>query len=427
MRRWLDSLFGRVLLVQAGVALMVVFLVGAIAVRQQSVSLARITAPIWAAALKPVISSGRPLPREQPVNLQVKLLSGPPPENSMAVQWYPRFLALADELRNAGLPLVSIRVSGPTGNAVTWLELQQGAQTSWIGIHGAMDGSDAIQRMTRGFILGALCTLLAAWWLTGRVVRPLADLRMAMRRFAADGLAPEPAASSAPAELRELSQQFAELARQRQSLDEQRRIMLAAISHDLRSPLGRIRMAAELLPEAAGVAERREAIVRNVQLADRLLGTFIDLTRSEDEPLLDRVDLVELAQRVLADEPDIQTQLPRHPAWMQPASAIGLERLLRNLLDNARHHGAAPVEVAIGITGDRLVLTVRDRGPGIAQEERQAMLMPFVRGEASRSRPGTGLGLAIVERTARRHGGKLSLEDAAPGLRVRIEFPREAS
>jgi two-component system osmolarity sensor histidine kinase EnvZ len=279
-------------------------------------------------------------------------------------------------------------------------------------------------RSLGGLAIGVLGTLAAAWWLSQRVLRPVADLRRAMRRFEADGHLPAPAAANAPAELRELAQQFAALASQRQALEAQRRTMLAAISHDLRTPLGRIRLAAELLPEVDGVALRRETIVRNVGLTDRLLGSFIDLARADDEPVAGRVDLTALVADLSLGEADLaQPVLPAQPLWLQPASAVALERALRNLLDNARLHGVPPITLTLHRDGPWALLTVRDHGAGIAAEDRSAMLQPFTRGDASRHRPGTGLGLAIVQRTAVRHGGMLLLDGAGPGLRATLRLP----
>ena len=327
MKRWFDSLFARVLLVQGLVALMAMLLVGVFAVRQQSVALAKAIAPLWATALLPsaTAASATPpastLPRSERVTTTVQLLAGPPPADAVTTGWYPRFHALAAELRAVGVPVVSMRVSGTTGAAVTWLELERGSQRSWVGMRGELEGADLRERAYGAFLAGALGTLLAASLLSRRLVRPLTELRLSMRR-------------------------------------------------------------------------------RNVQVADRLLGSFIEMARAEDEPLHDRVDLAELLRQVLADDERFLAQAPDDPVWVQPATALGLERAVRNLLDNACNHGA-----------------------GIAAAERENMVKPFVRGETSRLRLGTGLGLAILQRTVHRHHGKLILDDAAPGLRVRIELP----
>ncbi len=424
MRPWLDTLFARMLLVHGAVALLVAVLFAVFAMRQQSQSSARATAPIWAAALAPALREPSTLPRSELVSTKVELLAGPPPTEAATLAFYPRFRALAAELRSQGVPVRSLMVSGRTGEAITWLEIGQGDRAHWVGVRGEFEGIDFRERGTLGIVIGILATLIAAWWLSRRVLRPVSDLRLAMRRFESEGELPAPAAANAPMELRELARQFAELARQRKELDEQRRTMLAAISHDLRSPLGRIRMAAELLPDGEGVATRRDSIARNVQVADRLLGSFIDMARAEDAPLAERVDLCALVGDVAQGEPDVTLRpLPEPALWLEPANALSLERALRNLLDNARRHGARPIELALCCEGREVVLSVRDHGPGIAAQARQAMQRPFTRGESSRLTPGTGLGLAIAQRTAQRHGGELVLRDAAPGLRAELRMP----
>lgn len=423
MLRWFDSLFARVLLVQAGLALLVAALFFALTLRQQAQALARATAPLWAAAVMPELRSTAPPPERASVNTTVALLGGPPPPDATPLLLYPRYRALASELRALGVPLRSWQVSGHTGDSVTWLELEADGQSRWIGIRGELEGTDVRERGSLGFGIAFVTLLLCAWWLSRRVLQPVEDLRRAMRRFEDEGVLPPPAAAQAPVELRELAQQFASFAVQQRELDLQRQTMLAAISHDLRSPLGRIRMAAELLPDAPGVAPRREAIARNVQVADRLLGAFIDMARSEAEPLTGSVELDRLVSELVEADGDLELlQLAPVPA-LQPASAVALERALRNLIDNARLHGKGPISLSLTVEGREAVLGVRDHGPGIPADRRATMLQPFQRGEQSRGVPGTGLGLAIVQRTAARHGGRLLLLDAQPGLRAELRLP----
>jgi signal transduction histidine kinase len=250
-----------------------------------------------------------------------------------------------------------------------------------------------------------------------------AQLATAIKRFAETGEVPDSQSTGDTHELDELWRQFVELARQRQELEERRSAMLAAISHDLRSPLGRIRMAAQLLPKAEGVEVRREAIVRNVKVANRLLTAFIDMARADHERIADRVDLRALVQEVALSAPEARIhELPAKPQWLAPASAVALERALRNLIDNARAYGAPPVEMGLRC-GAASVLWVRDHGPGLDPLKHEDMLQPFTRGESNRLTPGTGLGLAIVHRTIVRHGGKIVMSDAAPGLRVELHLP----
>jgi two-component system osmolarity sensor histidine kinase EnvZ len=323
-----------------------------------------------------------------------------------------------------------VLLSGRDRDAVVWLQVdQRGGGREWVGVRSGSGGLDLHFSVWIATALAFAATLGVVWSLKRWVIRPLSDLLRDMRGFEMAGVVPDAVVEGAPAELRELARQFAGLARQSSQADERRRTMMAGISHDLRSPLGRIRLAAELLPEAPGVAKRRASIARDVRVADRLLDSFIDFARAEDEEVVGRVDLRALVLDLAAHETDVRLkELPPHPQWLEPASAVALERALRNLLDNARRHGVAPICLALHTDARETVLSVRDHGPGVAAAAFDLVTQPFFRGEASRHTPGTGLGLSIVQRTANRHGGRLVLVEAHPGLRVELRLPpcREA-
>jgi two-component system osmolarity sensor histidine kinase EnvZ len=388
------------------------------------------------------VRGAQAVPGTPRVAVSVPLIAGPPPPDADALLMYPRFRLLAVELRRLGVPVRELRISGRTGEAITWLELELSAAVAggagagpappsslWVGVRGEFEGVDVRGRTLAGFFAVLLAIGAGAWWLSRRILRPVDELRQAMRRFAAgERIADPPPAPKAPAELRELAEQFARLARQRAELDDERRTMLAAISHDLRSPLTRIRMAAALLPEGGEIAPRRDAIVRNVHVADRLLGSFIDFARTEHEAFEQPVDLAALVQRLTEEESDLLLlrPAPGQVLVVDAAHPLALERALRNLVDNARRHGAAPIEVSLARQGRTAVLAVRDHGPGIAPALRETLLRPFARGERSRGAPGTGLGLAIVQRVAERCGGRLALTDAQPGLCAQLELPLSA-
>ena len=207
--------------------------------------------------------------------------------------------------------------------------------------------------------------------------------------------------------------------------------MLAAISHDLRSPLSRIRMAAELLPHAQGMPVRREAILRNVDVANRLLTSFIDMAYAEEEPIEGRVNLRSLTMSVAAAIPGVRlVELPEEEVWLAPASSVALERALRNLIDNAVVHGQPPVEMGLRCNESTL-LWVRDHGEGVpavvlevvTELQKELLFQPFTRGDSNRIKPGTGLGLAVVARTALRHGGRVKMTNETLGLRVEMHLP----
>jgi two-component system, OmpR family, osmolarity sensor histidine kinase EnvZ len=255
-----------------------------------------------------------------------------------------------------------------------------------------------------------------------RMARPLEALRA---RIAADDTAGAPLAN-ASAEVQAIDSAWRTL---RQSLERQEReraLLLAGVSHDLRSPLGRIRMAAELLPDGEGVAPRREIIVRNAALADRLVGSFLDHVRSGELPLEETVDLAQIARNVVAQrqQRELNVELPPQ-LTVSCANAVLIERLIANLLDNAFTHGQPPVTLRARAAAGAVSIEVEDAGPGIAPDQQEAMLQAFARADTSRQQPGLGLGLAVVQRVALRMGGGVSFARSADGQRhfVRVAWP----
>jgi two-component system, OmpR family, osmolarity sensor histidine kinase EnvZ len=445
--RWLDTLFARIFLLQVAVSMVLVAVLALMRSNDQAHTFARGVAPPWVSALgnlpQSLAQGGEPgLPRTEFVTTPITLLPGPLPSNATllpAVPLAPRYRALLAELRERGVPVQRMAVSGSEGQVTFWLSLRGRADTpTWVGLQGAPGVLEApdLRRRSALALMGVLVVfLVAAAWLSRRIVKPLLDLRRRVDHFARTGEKPLDVPSSGPAEVRELSQQFHDFATQRAHRDEERNMMLAGLSHDLRSPLGRIRLAAELLPdlpEWPGLATKRESIVRNAQLADQLVGSFLALVRADAEPMDERVDLAALVQRWWAsgDHEGVQLDLQSQgPLWLATASTVALERALTNLLDNAVKYGRAPVVVTLqalllpraGAAGPRALearLSVRDHGDGVPLDQVDKLLKPFYRGAHDRGLPGSGLGLPIVAGIVKRHGGQLDLVDAHPGLAV---------
>lgn len=203
-------------------------------------------------------------------------------------------------------------------------------------------------------------------------------------------------------------------------LEDERALLLAGISHDLRTPLTRLRMEAEM---SVADATARAAMEADILEMDRTIGQFLDFAR----PGARRRTPVDLAA-LLAD---LARRYDRRvaPADFSPltidADAELLRRALVNLIENALRHGGTPVELSLAREGRHVVIAVLDRGPGIPPAESERLRQPFTRGEAARSNAGgAGLGLAIVERIARNHGGRLELKPRdGGGLAARIVLP----
>ena len=206
---------------------------------------------------------------------------------------------------------------------------------------------------------------------------------------------------------------------------ESRTEMLAGISHDLRTPLTRLRLGLAMLPDAA--QEDAQAMTQDVEEMERLIAAYLSFARGEGTEQAQPADLVELVGEAAAKarRDGAQVELAAEtPALVMPLRADALRRCLGNLLDNARKHAhritVGVARIPRGEAGAWAQVTIDDDGPGIAEESREEAFKPF----ASFSAGGTGLGLAIARDIARAHGGDIVLE-ASPlgGLRARVRLP----
>ena len=189
--------------------------------------------------------------------------------------------------------------------------------------------------------------------------------------------------------------------------------LLANASHELRTPLARIRMAVELLKENADPRRKRELEQDIVEL-DALIDEILTASRLDaigDPGANEEVDLLALASEECARYEE--AQLAGEPVTVRGDPRL-LRRLIRNLLENARRHGAPPVELRVSRAGVGAELRVSDHGPGIPDAEREGVFQPFHRFAGSGERAGAGLGLALVRQIARRHGGDARYVAGAP-------------
>ena len=210
-------------------------------------------------------------------------------------------------------------------------------------------------------------------------------------------------------EIAALARSFNQAAERIQALVEAQRDTLAAASHELRSPLARIRMAVELLAEN-GDPTLRQRIERDIEDLDELIEEILlasRLSTLERPTHLERIDLQALCTEEAARA---GATFEGGPATMEGEGRL-LARLIRNLLDNAaRHAPGSPIQVELEVQDDQALLRVLDRGPGVPEAERERIFEPFYRREGRREDRdddrGVGLGLSLVRQIARRHGGE---------------------
>jgi two-component system osmolarity sensor histidine kinase EnvZ len=273
------------------------------------------------------------------------------------------------------------------------------------------------ERIERVFPLGwlgwgvaaLLLSLFGAWLIVFRITRPLKALQLAARKVGA-GETPAQLDESGPTELATVAHAFNQMSADLAQIDQDRALILAGISHDLRTPLTRLRMGIEMTADEG----LREGMAADIEEMDKTIGQFLDFARSEGGEAPQAVDLGGLLEEIASQYRRRGFKVDMDPAG--PAELAvrpqALRRAVSNLIDNALRHAGheAPVEMGLSASDGELLIDVRDRGPGIPAQDVERIKRPFARLETARSNTaGAGLGLAIVERVARSHNGRLEL------------------
>jgi signal transduction histidine kinase len=272
-------------------------------------------------------------------------------------------------------------------------------------------------------IVMALVIVVASIWATRRVTAPLTARAGAAERLGQDVNAP-PIPETGSIETRQASRAFNEMQVRLRELIENRTRLLAAISHDLRTPLTLLRLRAENVPDA----EEREKMLSTLADMDAMVGATLAFARDEmtSEPAR-RADLTALVESIVHDMADAGRDVALAPAKqiLLECRPTALKRAITNLIDNALKYGKK-AQVTIASAPKMVEITVDDEGPGIPEQELARVFQPFYRVEGSRSREtgGVGLGLAIAKSLIERHQGTLTLSNrAGGGLRARIALP----
>ncbi len=275
--------------------------------------------------------------------------------------------------------------------------------------------------------VGALVTLATAVVLAHWLSRPLARVAEAAARFGA-GQRPERIGETGPEELRRLARSFNRMVGEVQELLDNRTVLLSGISHDLRTPLARIELAAALLARDADPA-LRAGLEHDIAVINDLIRQYLEIGRGLSASTRERTDVCALLAEIAADTGRgggrIETRL--EAPCIQTLDALALRRIVANLLDNALRYGAGSTVLLEYATDDaRLVIRVSDGGPGIPPDQLDAVFHPFHRLEPSRSHDtgGHGLGLAIARQLALANGWALTLGPRpGGGMIARVVIP----
>lgn len=300
------------------------------------------------------------------------------------------------------------------------------ANTNWLVFRVPMRPPRLLReyQMIIVIVAAAVIILFFAIWAAHRVTRPLAQFAEAADRLGVDLRAP-PLPEHGSRELRKAAGAFNRMQDRLRRLIDDRTMMLAAISHDLRTVLTRLTLRAEFIDDP----EQRRKAVADIDEMRGMLDASLSFAREDTAgEARTSVDLSSLLQSVCDDLTDsggkVSFEDPgRLPYWSQP---IALRRAFTNLIGNAVKYGME-AEVTVPTVGKRgVVVEIADRGPGIPADKRERVFAPFFRLEGSRSREtgGNGLGLSVARSIVRRHGGDISLHDReGGGLLVRVRLP----
>ncbi|MEI7456994.1 MAG: ATP-binding protein [Nitrosomonadales bacterium] len=308
------------------------------------------------------------------------------------------------------------------GVEALWVSFYIGHEEFWVALpHERIEHPVSHVLLVWGVVVLCLA-LLGAYFIARQVALPLRNLALAAKKVGL-GEMPHPLPEQGVSEVVDVSRAFNQMSADLAANERERAIVLAGISHDLRTPLARVRLAAEL----AADEDLRAGLISDVVQMDAVIGQFLDYARLDESEALLLTDfgvlVAEVAARFRAMAVSLELQL-------QPVAAVAvrpllLRRALANLLDNAIKYGGGEITVQLECRDGKVVLSVMDKGAGIPAGMRESVKRPFIRlADARTDVTGSGLGLAIVARAARLHQGEFQLDECAGGgLAARLILP----
>jgi two-component system osmolarity sensor histidine kinase EnvZ len=340
--------------------------------------------------------------------------------------------------------LVSRELRAKLGPDASVASSVNGIPGPWVGftierdrywLRAGLSQPPTIAPSTLGSWIGIalVATVLGSILIARQINKPLQQLSFAASRIRGGDLDSRLDEASLTSEIREVNMGFNRMARELARVEEDRAVMLAGISHDLRTPLARLRLEMEM---SVDDEEAKRNMAGDIDQLDAIIDKFMDYARP-GETTITPVRVAELVEREATNFRDasqirIQSRLPSDLRVM--ADETELARVFLNLFENARRYGrgtdtgVAEVSVTHVKAGQWVIVTVRDRGPGVAPEKLPQLTTPFFRGDAARTAAtGAGLGLAIVEKAMQRMDGTLDMQNAPDGgLMAHLRLKRAA-
>lgn len=323
---------------------------------------------------------------------------------------------------------LDFRLVESNGGPIVWVDVPVADRLVRMGFDRRRLGTSPLSALLLAIAAGTLLTWMVTVLEVRRVRSPLQRLSEAVRQVGRGDI-PKTLPEDGPAEIASLAQAFNKMSRDLQALSENRTVVVAGISHDLRTPLTRMGIAVEMLDSGAR-PELVAAIRRDIEVMNELIAQFLDFSRGLEPGRAVEIDLSALIDDKASDlrRESVEVHITGCSSPCNyVADPLALGRLLNNLLDNAaRHSGGKPIDVELQCSDRAIVVRVCDRGPGIPADQLDAVFQPFFRLEAARSNKsgGSGLGLAIARQLALKHGWTVELLARDGGGTVaRVELP----
>jgi two-component system osmolarity sensor histidine kinase EnvZ len=302
-----------------------------------------------------------------------------------------------------------------------WVDFSIERDRYWVHAEKAQGGTIGGSTLFTWIGIALLATLLGSAAIASLINKPLRELSFAASRIREGDLDSRLDENTRTSEIREVNMGFNRMARELAKVEEDRTVMLAGISHDLRTPLARLRLEAEM---SVSDGEAMRNMAADIEQLDAIIDKFMDYARPGDTAIRP-IALAQLIDREAAAFRDpTQIRITSRVAidLMVMADETELGRVFLNLFENARRYGrgtdsgVAEVAVTYARAGPWVIVSVRDRGPGVAPEKLAHLTTPFFRGDAARTAAtGAGLGLAIVDKAMHRMGGTLEVDNAPEG------------